>query len=536
MKKFLTSTIAFILALSTAACMNTENVTDGTGTDNTNTEAASGSTSSNETFETTAGTAKDSESEGTDIPDDITLSAPDAALLEYDGVKLNVFALRYFFANAYTDFYQTNYSEITQYFDPTLPLHNQKPTQSKYSEYETWYDYFLSLAKRDLEYYLVFAAQAKKSGLTLTSEEISEVDENVNKIIENAKGYNISFAEYMEEFEMMGPDLTPEIVKETYYIFQLATKYSQKLYDEFNVTVDEVDAYFEEHKDHYSLVDYNLLMITPDFDATSSDSEVKAAKEKADKEATDFINYVKSGKTFPEAYRLVYPKLSAKEYEEFEKTYLTKKAECYYQNYKGEYVKSNVTEWLFADGRQNGEITKLVDSQGRIKVVQAVKVPYKMVDPIPTIRYIYIDLSLQKYTESTAKKLAEELIDRVGKATDKDAEFVKLVTEYSDDTITKDKGGLAKDILPSSLAFPSNVVSWCFEDGRKLYDCGYQEYTSYGVICGYFITFISSYGEPYYQYMIDSSLRSEKLANYVKDILKTSSIEYAEEHMDSIFE
>ncbi|MBR6534171.1 MAG: hypothetical protein IKT65_01215, partial [Clostridia bacterium] len=92
-----------------------------------------------------------------------------------------------------------------------------------------------------------------------------------------------------------------------------------------------------------------------------------------------------------------------------------------------------------------------------------------------------------------------------------------------------------ENLLPSSLAFPQNMVSWCFEDGRQLYDCGYVDYTSYGVVCGYFITFISSYGEVYYEYMIDGTLRGEKLSDYAKKQLDELNVEYKSEYVDSIY-
>ena len=82
---------------------------------------------------------------------------------------------------------------------------------------------------------------------------------------------------------------------------------------------------------------------------------------------------------------------------------------------------------------------------------------------------------------------------------------------------------------------PEDIISWCFEDGRELYDCDYKEYTSYGVVCGYFITFISSYGRPYYEYMIEIKLKSDMLTNYIDDITNSISIEYDSSLSDLIY-
>ncbi len=510
MKKIITAALAVLLCLSFVSCMNDVQDTTDIGTSDTQEKIV--------------------------YPhEDMILASPGDTIANVGGIDIPVFALRYFFANTYSTFYSTNYEKIDSYFDPYVPLHDQVPKAEGYTDYATWYDYFLSEAKKELGYYLAFASAAKQNGLSLTDEEKAEVDSNIAQIEEEAKSYNMTFSEYMESFKMMGPDVTVDIMKETYYIFQLATKYSQQLYDGFEVGSDEIEKYFNEHKDLYTAVDYNILLITPEYDATSTEEETKKAKEKASAEADAFVEHINLGKTFSEAYRLVYPNLSEKEYEQFDESYLVERSEYYTQNYYGENVTTDVSKWLFAEGRSNGEITKLTDSQGRIKIVQVVKAPYKMEWQIPNIRYIYIDLSLEKYTASTAEALAKDIVEQIKNADDKDAAFKQLVEKHSDDTVTNKTGGLVENLLPSSLAFPQNMVSWCFEDGRQLYDCGYVDYTSYGVVCGYFITFISSYGEVYYEYMIDGTLRGEKLSDYAKKQLDELNVEYKSEYVDSIY-
>ena len=230
--------------------------------------------------------------------DSIVLAPADKIIASIDGIDIPVYALRYFFVSAYKDFYEKNYSNISNFFNPNLPLHEQAPAHADYKEYPTWYDYFLSIAKRDLEYYIAFAVNAEKDGVSLTDEEKADIDKTVDEMEENAKSYEVSFSKYMEEFEMMGPGVTPETVKEVYYIFQLATKYSKIKYDSFAVTSDDIQKEFEKDKNTYSTVDYNIITIVPKYDATSTDEEKENAKKKAVEDADKFTSFIEAGSSF----------------------------------------------------------------------------------------------------------------------------------------------------------------------------------------------------------------------------------------------
>ncbi len=499
MKKIILSVICVILSVAMISCTENSSSTDEVSTSNTDI-----------------------------FSDDKILASPSEILATYEGIDISVFALRYFFVQAYRDFQQAHYTDISAYLDPTLPLQDQIPTKEGYTDYKSWYDYFLSIAKRDLEYYIAFAAEAKKDGISLTDEEKASVDANVDSIAATAKGYGISFEEYMKDIEGMGAGVTPQLMKDTYYTLQLATKYLQIKYNSFEITDDDIKNEFEKNKNSYTVADYNIITITPKYDATSTEQQKQDAKNDALNKADTFITSLQSGTSFIDTYKLIYPELEEKDYKEFEKN-------CTVNGAKYSEDPDEVISWIFSDGRLDSDITKFVDSQGRVKIVQVINAPHANDFPILNARYIYIDLSLGEYTESTAKKLAEDITSQISKAENKDAEFITLVEKYSDDKVTNKTGGLAENIIPTSTSLPQNVVSWLFEDGRKLYDCGYQEYTNYGVVCGYFVTFVSSHGEPYYQYIIKSNLKTEMLSDYIKDKTESIQINYNSELTSLIY-
>ena len=190
----------------------------------------------------------------------------------------------------------------------------------------------------------------------------------------------------------------------------------QTKYDSFEITDDDIKKEFEKNKNSYTVADYNVITITPKYDATSTEQQKQDAKNDALNKGDTFMSSVQSGTSFIDAYKIIYPDLEEKDYEKFEKG-------CAVTDAKYSEDPDEVISWIFSDGRVDGDVTKFVDSQGRVKIVQVIKSPHENDFPILNARYIYIDLSLGEYTESTAKKLAEDIINQVSKSENKDEEF-----------------------------------------------------------------------------------------------------------------
>ena len=121
------------------------------------------------------------------------------------------------------------------------------------------------------------------------------------------------------------------------------------------------------------------------------------------------------------------------------------------------------------------------------------------------------------YTDAekeAAKTEAWELLEKFN-ATDKsEAEFEKLAKEKTDDTGSKENGGLYEDIYPGQMV--EKFEDWCYDEARKPGDTGLVE-TEYG---WHIMFFVGDSETTYRDYMVETALRSEELTEWLNDLVE----------------
>lgn len=121
------------------------------------------------------------------------------------------------------------------------------------------------------------------------------------------------------------------------------------------------------------------------------------------------------------------------------------------------------------------------------------------------------------YTDAekeAAKTEAWELLEKFN-ATDKsEAEFEKLAKEKTDDTGSKENGGLYEDIYPGQMV--EKFEDWCYDEARKPGDTGLVE-TEYG---WHIMFFVGDSETTYRDYMVENALRSEELTEWLNDLVE----------------
>ena len=121
------------------------------------------------------------------------------------------------------------------------------------------------------------------------------------------------------------------------------------------------------------------------------------------------------------------------------------------------------------------------------------------------------------YTEAekkAAKEAAEKLLAEFEKTGKTEADFEKLAKEHSDDTGSKEKGGLYEDIYPGQMV--TEFEDWCYDEERKVGDYDLVQ-TDYGYHIMYYV------GESevnYRDFMIENDVRSETMTKWMEDLLK----------------
>ena len=118
--------------------------------------------------------------------------------------------------------------------------------------------------------------------------------------------------------------------------------------------------------------------------------------------------------------------------------------------------------------------------------------------------------------KNKAKAEAEKLLEEFKKTGMTQADFEKLAKEHTDDTGSKEKGGLYEDIYPGQMVEP--FEDWCYDAERKTGDFGLVQ-TDYG---WHIMYYVGESETTYRDYMVEDALRREDLTKWMEDLVKAA--------------
>ncbi len=432
--------------------------------------------------------------------------------------------VNYFYNVAFQNFYSSYGSYASAFgLDTSKPLDEQEYTMS--DEYETWGDYFLAQAKTSMTEITALCKAAEADGLTLTDEDLEEIDEQIASIAENAKsaGYG-SASKYMEA--IYGRGVNEKVARAMMAKSILASNYATQKQASYTYTDDEIKEEYAEHASEYDLFSLNYYLVPAetvestdaDGNATSAptDETMAAAKETADKIA----EAAKDAESFAAAVAELGTPVTVND-EDGNPTDETTPAEpTVVENSEG----SNLSYYSFADwvtdnSRKAGDVTVIEEDGAGYYVIlfQGRNTnDYNTVD----VRHILIqvedtdgDGEISDEEKSTAEQTMAD-IQAEWEASDKTEDtFAALATEYSQDHGSQHNGGLYEHVYKGQMVTEFN--DFCFAEGRKTGDVElvYSESTGYHLI--YFV------GEdvPYCDYLGDQLLRSEDYSAWQEEYM-----------------
>ena len=203
----------------------------------------------------------------------------------------SVAEVNYFYNVAYQNFYSSYGSYASAFgLDTSKPLDSQEYTMS--DEYDTWADYFLGEAKKSMTEITALSKAAEAEGMTLSDEDLEEIDEQIASIAEYAKsaGYG-STSKYMEA--IYGRGVNETVARNMMAKSILASNYATEKQASFTYTSDEIKEEYAAHANEYDLFSLNYYLVAAETEAstdedgheTSAPTEetMAAAKEVADK-------------------------------------------------------------------------------------------------------------------------------------------------------------------------------------------------------------------------------------------------------------
>ncbi len=444
--------------------------------------------------------------------------------LKVNDETYSVAEVNYFYNVAYQNFYSSYGSYASAFgLDTSKPMDEQEYTMS--DEYDTWADYFLGEAKKSMTEITALSKAAEDEGMTLSEDDMEEIDEQIASIAEYAKsaGYT-SASKYMEA--IYGRGTNEKLVREMMAKSMLASNYAQEKQASFTYTADEIKEEYANHANEYDLFNLRYYLVAAETkqatDADGHETEapteatMAAAKETADKIA----EASKDAESFAAAVAELGEPTDAVD-EDGNPTGETTPAEpTVVENSQGSNLSYyGFADWAFDDAREAGDVG-VVEEEGSGYYVVLFEGrdtnDYNTVD----VRHILVQVTdtdedgeISDEEKAAAEQTMADIQAKWEAGEQTEEAFAALAEEYSQDHGSHHNGGLYEHVYKGQMVTEFN--DFCFDESRKPGDVGlvYNESTGYHLI--YFV------GEnvPYCDYLGDQQLRSEDYSAWKEEYM-----------------
>ena len=410
-----------------------------------------------------------------------------------NGHELTPAMTNYYYTNAYS-----NMSDLLSYMtDTSLSLDEQ---ECSLIEGGTWSDYLLDYAANTAANTYAVYDEAVANGYTLSEDAQTSISTELETLEMMATLYGYSSADAMLAGQY-GRGCDVESYEEFLTVNYIAQEYTNKIYNEFTYTQEDIDAHYAENSADFDGYSFRMYELTVPEEEASEETE----EETVDAEALSACE--ETAKAMAEASKgneQVFIDLALENASEDDKASYEDDAATLREDYTASMISDTFRDWITDEARAEGDTTYVANSAGNgyyvVYFIGAVDHNYQL----PNVRHILIGVDDTTDTEAmaAAKTEAEALLDEflAGDATE-DA-FAALATEHSTDTGSTENGGLYENIAPGSMV--DAFDAWCFDESREIGDTGIVE-TEYG----YHVMYFSGYGETYQNYLVETSLLSD---------------------------
>ena len=467
----------------------------------------------------------------------------------YGDEKVNVAEYNYYYMSLYNQiatttqqidsYYGAGYGAYYTGFDLTKDPAEQEYIGNDAPEgVETWADYFRTMtpvkAFMQKEFYKAATSEETiKAGFELTKEQKEEmqtsIDEAIKSLTEQAEKNDFALNNYIAK--VCGEGLTEASYRKLlerdsvvqYYLEWYESNTSEKISDA------DVNKYYEDNKADFDYADFRLFEISyakPEKESKDPTYTNKQAKERAE----EFASKVTDEKSF---ISLAKEYAAPSQEEEFSKDSATLAEN--YQKASLEANAKNVAKWAFEDTRKAGEVKVIHEEKTESYYIVYIISPASRDTQTAgaDVRHILVQAETTKEdSEGKEVKLSQDEIDKNfadakaeaekilkkwkdGKATEES--FAKLATEKTDDSGSKETGGLYEDITSTSSYVPE-FLNWAL-DSHKVGDTGIIK-TDYGYHIMYFV---GADKTQKWESDVRAAITAEKFENYSSDLLDTVS-------------
>lgn len=456
---------------------------------------------------------------------------PASVVATVDGQKISIGMYDYYYASIVS--YYEQYASYGYYSLDTTKDYSKQYTTDDDGNKISWQKFFETEALKEVEQITTYYSKALEEGVTLTNAQKKTIDKQISTLKDSASQNDVSLDQYIKaNFGTYCSEDTIRLMLEQYY---LSANYKGKFKCETKVTDNDVDKYYNDHKNDYKKIEF--YYIASPYDATDENS-----KNESIKTAEKIMAKMKDKKSVialvPEVYSS-YIDSQVKSSMEQDSTLTEKKArEEAIKSYESNVVTTvsgsdspfddKMNTWLFSDDTKVGSKKYYIDeSAGYIYIVLKTSKASVEEEETYTVRHILVapesgnnsSSSTSEKTEYTdeqwaaAKKKADSILAKFNKTDKSEYEFAKLAEQYSTDSASTSSGsndsfgGLYESVTLGQMV--PDFEKWSIDDSRKYGDTGIVK-SDYGYHIMFFINDC-----PEYQSKIIAQIKSDRLSTMI---------------------
>jgi len=420
--------------------------------------------------------------------------------LEVNGVKYTSVDLQYYYNSIYAQ-YSQNYA-----FDTNTSVKKQVHDEASG---QTWYDYLVEEAVKQLTRNTALARKARDEGYTLSDDAQTSLDSTLAQLETAWISYNMTSRDAFIRANF-GANMTYDRLVELINLEYLASDYAQAELEDIQHPDADYDAYYQEHTDALDTFTFSQLTFRCSIPITDEDGNTI---ERTDEEKAAALEELK-----PEQKALAEEAQAKLEAGADIDGLIEEYGDRLYGSSSGSRsTYSNLAyfsygDWLIDSARKPGDITLVEDGSDTTYYYYVVRFEGRGLDQeqTHTVRHLLVKAGAGNgTTEPTqaeydeAEKKAQALLDewKAGEATEES--FITLVSENSEDTGSASSGGLISNITSTS-SYVESFRNWAVDPARKVGDVELvkSEY-------GWHIMYYVSTNEPVWRQSVASVLANQ---------------------------
>ncbi len=472
---------------------------------------------------------------------------------------LSAVTLNYFYIDAVNTYVNKYSSYISYILDTSKPLNEQVADKTTNA---TWADTFLDSAFENIKSTYALYDLATKDGHKLTEDEQKSVDTMFSNLKAYATIYGYSSADaYLRA--VYGNGANEESYRSYYEISALADSYYTAHSESLEYEDADLRAYEKDKMHEYNSYTYSTYYLPyvdfrtggtkgEDGKVTYSEDENnaarKVAKDLADKLASGEYKDLEEFNAAIKALHEYTKEDKATEYEDvlyssvnsLFRDWIIGKVEKEEAKASDSEDKKDEEEEVTYEERKEGQMTVIASESGSgdNKTVNGYYVVrFESIESnqfnLKNVRHILVQFEGGTTSNGTttysdaekkaAKEAAQKLLDQWKSGDATEESFAALAEKETDDTGSKNTGGLYEEIYPGQMV--EAFEDWCFDSERKEGDTGLVE-TEYGYHVMYFV---GDADVTYRDFMLTNTMRNEDLKEWHDDLVE--AIELTEKNL-----